>query len=159
MINRHQNLNLVLLENFYMEKMYANFNGHIFNLTSFIQIILGSAVMADITHTFFAGLLFAILPAWLFIYKPGEKASKAYAQASRYEKLILTRDEFTDEELYELIKDYSFLNAQGCGFLIRPAKVAAENAFNSMNSTEFNTSLRLSLPSKIIYFLSGGFRH
>lgn len=110
---------------YYIEYMTAAFQRNIFNLFSFVQVVLGSTVMANISNTFVAGLFMTLLSAYIFVYKPGEKSTNAKQQAKRYEKLISNLDAITHDELKNRLHDYVDQDSDPIGLIIRPAYIRA----------------------------------
>ncbi|MEG1653686.1 MAG: hypothetical protein RR390_09345, partial [Hafnia sp.] len=92
-----------LYDAYFREYLTARFHRNIFNLVCFIQVILGSAYMANLASGWIAGLLTATLSTYILIYRPGEVSSSAQRQAQRYEKLIHRIDRHTGAEIAECI--------------------------------------------------------
>lgn len=141
---------------YYMENMTATFRRNIFNFISFIQVVLGSAIMADISSHFFAGLLMTLFSTYIFVYKPGEKASSAKKQARRYEKLINILDTINLNQLNDRLSDYIDQDSDPIHLLTRPAYIKAAIAVGYSHEELEEEINNLTFSERIASFIAGG---
>lgn len=142
-----------------LEDMTAIFHRNIFNLISFIQVILSSTVMADITNLFPVGLLMAAFTSYLFIYKPGEIAGKAKEQARRYEKMISDIDDMSITEYKRRLGECIESDSSAPGALKKAAHIKADIATATNCDGVSKRINSLTISEKIYVFFSGGIQH
>lgn len=142
-----------------LEDMTAIFHRNIFNLISFIQVLLSTTVMADIANLFPVGLLMAILSTYLFIYKPGEISGKAKEQARRYEKMISAIDDMTINEYKRRLDESVDNDSPAPGTLKKAAHIKADIATNT-NPEEIPSRIRsLTAGERFYVFFAGGIQY
>ncbi|MDM3291603.1 hypothetical protein OGW02_18325 [Citrobacter sp. Ce105] len=142
-----------------LEDMTATFHRNIFNLISFIQVLLSTTVMADIANLFPVGLLMAVLTTYLFIYKPGEIAGKAKEQARRYEKMISAIGDMSVNEYMRRLDDSIDNDSPAPGALKKAAHIKADIA-TATNIEGTDARIRsLTAGEKFYVFFAGGIQH
>jgi len=142
-----------------LEDMTATFHRNIFNLISFIQVLLSTTVMADIANLFPVGLLMAVLTTYLFIYKPGEIAGKAKEQARRYEKMISAIGDMSVNEYMRRLDDSIDNDSPAPGALKKAAHIKADIA-TATNIEGTDARIRsLTIGERFYVFFAGGIQH
>lgn len=106
--------------------MTATFNRRLEQGALFTQVVLGLAVFAHVAGVKAVGAALAIIPVWLFIYRPGPKALLASQQQRRYESLCVKMSSMSDEELALEFSRISGQDSEPADFICK----AAENALH-----------------------------
>ncbi|QKJ48285.1 MULTISPECIES: hypothetical protein [Proteus] len=144
-----------LYYSYYLEYLTARFYRNIFNFICFVQMILGSAFMANIASGMIAGFFITLLSAYIFVYKPGEVSSQAKKQSIQYENLMLkieTMDIVTfNKEMMSINKDDSFIP----DVLRNIAYTKADIALNGANIRTQTAIKEFDLFEKISMLISG----
>ncbi|OAT39938.1 hypothetical protein M988_3043 [Hafnia paralvei ATCC 29927] len=142
-----------------LEDMTAIFYRNIFNLISFIQVLLSTTVMADIANLFPVGLLMAVLSTYLFIYKPGEISGKAKEQARRYEKMISAIDDMTINEYKRRLDESVDNDSPVPSNLKHAAHIKADIATNTNPEAIPSRVRSLTAGEKFYVFFAGGIQY
>ncbi|EBV0540120.1 hypothetical protein DNL98_22955 [Salmonella enterica subsp. enterica serovar Glostrup] len=142
-------------ESYFREYMTARLYRNIFNFICFVQVILGSAFMAEITSGWLAGLISTVLAAYIFVYNPGEIAGAAKKQAARYENVLHHMDSLTAEELSDAVSRLAETDSAVPELLIDAAYINADTAINDLSERTVELKKRLTIPERIAIFLSG----
>lgn len=144
-----------LYYSYYLEYLTARFYRNIFNFICFIQMILGSAFMANIASGMVAGFFITLLSAYIFVYKPGEISSQAQKQATQYENLMIQVENMDivtfNEKISSINKDDSFIP----DVLRNIAYTKADIALNGANIRTQTAIKEFDLFEKISMFISG----
>lgn len=141
---------------YYREHMTARLKKTMFNTASFIQVILGSTIMADAMNGWLLGFLITILSAYLFVLKPSEASSIARKQSLEYQKIIHRSHSMSESEIGTALIDLSEHDTDTPRFLIRPAYIRSLIAAGYPSERidrEINT---LTLCERVTAFISGG---
>lgn len=88
-----------LYNSYNVEKLTETLNARADRLCTFLLILLGSAVLADVAHTTVVGLIVTSLAAVQFVYRFGETAGNARTQKLRYASLLDHKNSIDDKEL------------------------------------------------------------
>lgn len=89
---------------YFMEAMTSVFYAKIDKICLFIQLLLGTAVMADVINLSLIGLIIAVIAAYQFIYSPATIASQAKQQAIRYADIIHDLPNSVDIDVQKKLK-------------------------------------------------------
>ncbi|UQI40938.1 hypothetical protein [Vreelandella venusta] len=92
-----------LYNSYNVEKLTETLNARADRLCTFLLILLGSAVLADVAHATVVGLIVTSLAAVQFVYRFGETAGNARTQKLRYASLLGRIHSLDDQELAESI--------------------------------------------------------
>ncbi|WP_133624049.1 hypothetical protein [Erwinia sp. LJJL01] len=144
---------------YYLEHMTEGFNRRVFNFVSFVQVVMGGTIMADFTKGLIPGLVITLLSAFMFVYKPGEIASKAKQQSKRYERLINRLPSITRDELVNSLSDSSEFDSSVPGSLTKPAYIRAAISTGSDPDTIDKEIMSLGKLERVYTFISGGIPH
>ncbi len=115
----------------------------------FIQIALGLAVFADVAGIKAVGAALAIIPVWMFVYRPGPKALLASQQQRRYESLCVRMTNMPDEDLASEFSKISDQDSEAADFICK----AAENALHVNVNSE--PPHRLGFSKKLLLLIAG----
>ncbi|CAM3309901.1 hypothetical protein [Halomonas lysinitropha] len=134
-----------------VEKLTETLNARADRLCTFLLILLGSAVLADITSTVALGLTVTTVAALQFVCRFGEAAGQARSQKLRYASLLARRQALSDTELidqFERIHEHDS----------RPLAAIEEIAFNKACLQRGRNShmAPLSLSARMLALLVGG---
>ena len=144
---------------YYREHMTARLKKTMFNTASFIQVIIGSTIMADVMNGWLLGFLITALSAYLFVFKPSEASGIARQQSFEYEKIIHRSHSMSEDEINAALIDLSEHDSDIPGCLVKPAYIRALIAAGYSSERidrEINT---LTLCERITAFISGGIPH
>ncbi|EBP3999591.1 hypothetical protein S301_13155 [Salmonella enterica subsp. enterica] len=147
---------LTVYNSYFTEFMTERLNQRMINLLIFAQVVLSSAIMADVAHTFVAGLFIAVISAFLLVYKPGEKAGNARIQSRRYERLIHRINAADTCDVPALLIEYAEFDSEISGSLIRPAYIRAMVACGKKNDEIQMEISRLTRTERLVAWFSGG---
>ncbi|AHG22573.1 hypothetical protein Z042_01450 [Chania multitudinisentens RB-25] len=141
-----------------LEAMSATLYRRVNDLSSFILIILGSAIAAGILNVFFLGVAVTVISAYQFIYRPGEAAAKASAQALKYERLIheLHFHGMTSEQLSGAIRNLIENDTPTLGSFRNPAHIRAHIALGMTRDNAIMEKRKLNLCERFLSFIVGG---
>lgn len=145
--------------NYHQEHMTESFNRRVFNFVSFIQVVMGGTIMADYTKGLIPGLVITLLSAYMFIYKPGEAASKARQQSKRYERLINRLPSISRQELTNSLSDVAEFDSTIVGSLVKPAYIRAAISTGTPTETIESERKTLNWMERISAFIAGGIPH
>ncbi|MDR8481517.1 hypothetical protein [Serratia nevei] len=141
---------------YYREQMTTKLNKSLFNLVSFIQVVLGSTVMADVFNGWLLGFLIMILSSYLFVYKPSEYAASAKQQAFEYEKIIHRSSSLSEVDIKTALAELSEHDSDIPGGLIKPAYIRAIVAAGFSDEYVSQQIRTLTLKERLCAFLGGG---
>ena len=135
-----------------VEKLTETFNARADRLCTFLLILLGSAVLANMAHTTVVGFVVTSLAAIQFVYRFGETAGNARTQKLRYASLLEQKHGLGDLEIADRIERIHEHDS-------RPLASIEAIAFNKaclMRGQEAQMS-PLSFGARVIAILAGGY--
>lgn len=141
-----------LYTSYNVEKLTETFNARADRLCTFLLILLGSAVLADIFNTTVVGLIVTSLAAIQFVYRFGEAAGNARTQKLRYASLLDHKHSLEDKELADRLDRIHEHDS-------RPLASVEAIAFNKaclMRGQEAEMA-PLSVAARIVALLAGGY--
>ncbi len=141
-----------------LEAMSATFYRRVNDLSSFLLIILGSAIAAGVLNAVALGLAVTVISAYQFTYRPGEAAAKASAQALRYEKLIhkLSFHGMTSSELFSEMGSLIENDTPPLGVFRNPAYIRAHIALGMETEKVTAEKAKLTRCERFFSAISGG---
>lgn len=108
-----------------LEKMQAMLLGRVDRASSFMQLLLGAAVVTNAMPVL-TGIAVAALAAFSFVNQPGAKSTQALLQKQRYEKLQAIAPEMEDAELRKQFAEIQETDSQVLGSLLHVAQYGEE---------------------------------
>ncbi|MCT8823507.1 hypothetical protein KZ326_03925 [Glaesserella parasuis] len=111
-----------------LENLHYHFNARINNLLTVIQLLLSSAIIGDlgryfpnINITIGIGVILALLSTLSLVYRFGEKSVASRIATNRYSAVIHRYTSMTNDELAEILFEYSSTDNAISGALSRIA--------------------------------------
>ncbi|MFJ5443571.1 hypothetical protein [Pectobacterium sp. CHL-2024] len=141
---------------YYREHMTARLKKTTFNTASFIQVILGSTVMADVMNSWLLGFFIMILSAYLFVFKPGEASGIARQQSFEYEKIIHRSNSMSEDEIKTALIDLAEHDSDIPGNLVKPAYIRSLIAAGYSADRIDKEISTLTRCERFFAFISGG---
>ncbi|MDR5859433.1 hypothetical protein FZZ93_05645 [Halomonas eurihalina] len=102
---------------FCVEKVTETLNARAERFCTFLLILLGSAVFAEMSNTFVLGVAVAAIAAVQFVCRFGEAAGAAKAQKHRYSGLLGSMSRLGDDELQSRIDRIEELDTRSPSFI------------------------------------------
>ncbi|SUC26960.1 Uncharacterised protein [Providencia rustigianii] len=140
---------------YFMENMTAIFYNRVDKFCIFMQLLLGSAVMADFMNMTLIGLIIAIIAAYQFSCNPANIASNAKQQAIRYSEIIHDLPTSNNSEIQQKLKA---LEKKDSVILlsIRDASYIQSSVATGNLDTANNKFKKLGFFKRFIIFIAGG---
>lgn len=142
-------------EAYFREYLTEKFYRNVFNAACFLQVLLGSAFMADIANGWVAGFVSTAIASYIFVYNPGATSRFAKEQCARYEKFIHHLDTLTDAEISSKFSSLCDTDSRVPDRLISAAYILTDTAINGV--TERTTILKnnLTYSERLVVLISG----
>ncbi|WP_323909079.1 hypothetical protein [Aeromonas caviae] len=121
---RHK-LNFDLHYGHAIEMMHARFWARSDRLLTFFQIVLGSAVFADVGNNMLFGGLLVVLSTLSFVWQPAMTALRFAKRGENYARLIINESTMTDDELRAALSKAAEDMPSELGVLTNPAHMRA----------------------------------
>lgn len=146
--NEHE---FTVYNSFNVEKLTETLNARAERLCTFLLILLGSAVLADIASQVALGLAVSVVAALQFVYRFGEAAGHARSQKLRYAGLLARRESLSDDELSAAVDRIHEHDS-------RPLPSIEAIAFNKacLMRGQIDHMAPLSRGAKLVALMSGG---
>lgn len=106
---------------FYLETMLATFYGRLDRMLAFIQILLGSAVLASVGFSVVVGAVITAASAMSLIWQPAKSAMLCDIQAKKMKTLINTYEQMDDETFRQAYLKAEEADSPCIGYLRDPA--------------------------------------
>lgn len=142
-------------ESYFREYATEKFYRNIFNVACFVQVLLGSAFMADITKGWIAGFIATAIAAYIFVYNPGAAASAAREQCARYEKIIHHLDTLTDAEISSKFSSLCDTDSRVPDRLMSAAYILTDTAINGVTEKTMILKNNLTYSERLVVLISG----
>lgn len=123
-MTRHE-LKFTLYYSQTFEEMHARFWGRTDRLLTFLQIVLGSAVFADVGNNMLFGGLLVALSSASFVLQPAMAAIRHTKRDAMYTALILRESQLSDEQLQIELAKAAEDKPTTLGLLANPAHMRA----------------------------------
>ncbi|ELM3527138.1 hypothetical protein RYQ66_000523 [Salmonella enterica] len=142
-------------EYYFREFITWKYYRNIFNAACFIQVLLGSAFMADIANGWGAGFIATVIASYIFVYNPGAIAHSAREQCARYEKIIHRLDSLADAEISSTFSSLSDSDTCISDRVMSVAYILADTAVNGITERTATLKNNLTYSERVIVFISG----
>lgn len=123
-----EDLVFALYYSYNLENLHYHFNARMNNILTVIQLLLSSAIIGDlgryfpnINITIGIGVVLALLSALSLVYRFGEKSVASRIATNRYSAAIHRYTSMTNDELAEILFEYSSTDNAISGALSRIA--------------------------------------
>ncbi|EOX8392826.1 hypothetical protein [Salmonella enterica] len=133
------------------EKLYRN----VFNAACFLQVLLGSAFMADIAKGWVAGLASTAIASYIFVYNPSATSRSAREQSVRYEKIIHHLNTLTDAEISSKFSSLCDTDSRVPDRLMSAAYILADTAIHGATEKTMILKNNLTYSERLVVLISG----
>jgi len=132
-----------------IEVMHARFLARIDRILTFFQIVLGSAVFAEIDGTMWYGFLMVVLATGSFVWQPAMSSLRFAKRGENYARLIILEPTMSDEELRAALSKETEDVPFELGVLTNPAHMRASIEIGS------SPTITLTFMEKVAAFIAG----
>lgn len=118
-------LKFVLHYSHAIEVMHARFLARIDRILTFVQIVLGSVVFAEVEGTMWYGFLMVVLATGSFVWQPAMSSLRFAKRGENYARLIILEPTMSDEEMRAALSKAAEDMPSELGVLTNPAHIRA----------------------------------
>ncbi|MGY3853989.1 hypothetical protein ACW5W8_14345 [Aeromonas aquatilis] len=147
-MSRH-NLNYQLRYSHAIEDMHARFWARSDRLLTFFQIVLGSAVFADVGNNMLFGGLLVVLSTLSFVWQPAMTALRFAKRGENYARLIINEPTMSDDDLRAALSSATEDMPSEIGLLTKAAELRATYALGC------TTTQKLTFWETVFAFIAG----
>ncbi|MBG5896022.1 hypothetical protein I5E15_05465 [Providencia stuartii] len=140
---------------YFMENMTAVFYNRVDKFCIFMQLLLGSAVMADFMNMKLIGLIIAIIAAYQFSCNPANIANSAKQQAVRYSEIIHDLPTSNDFEIQKKLKALEKKDSVILLSIRNGSYIQSSIATGNLNTAN-DKFKKLGIFKRFIIFIAGG---